>query len=123
MDYTVVNPRRRSDHSWIDHAICGKDEPDSLFVQGAAQREVRMKCMECPVRLDCLADALQFEANFGVWGGLTERERRAILRRYPEVENWALWLESSDEAVALELRHSAVPRVLSIIKGLDLKND
>ena len=62
------------DQSWVARALCASVEPDVLFVQGASQRQVRMRCYECEVRLECLADALQSEANYGVWGGLTERE-------------------------------------------------
>ena len=64
------------DQSWVARALCASIEPDVLFVQGASQRQVRMRCYECEVRLECLADALESEANYGVWGGLTERERR-----------------------------------------------
>ena len=67
------------DQSWVARALCASIEPDVLFVQGASQRQVRMRCYECEVRLECLADALESEANYGVWGGLTERERRAPL--------------------------------------------
>ena len=69
------------DQSWVARALCASTEPDALFVQGASQRQIRLRCYECEVRIECLADALQSEANYGVWGGLTERERRAILRR------------------------------------------
>ncbi len=45
-------------------------------------------CQGCPVRLECLADALDSRTEFGVWGGLTERERRALRRRRPDVTSW-----------------------------------
>ena len=45
-------------------------------------------CRGCPVRTECLADALDNRVEFGVWGGLTERERRALLRRRPNVDSW-----------------------------------
>lgn len=106
----------RVDRSWAERALCAGDEPDSLFVQGAAQREARNRCISCPVRVECLADALQHEANFGVWGGLTERERRALLRRYADVTNWYEWLETSEEGVAQELRRSQIPKVLALTK-------
>ena len=77
---------------------------------------VRMRCYECEVRLECLADALESEANYGVWGGLTERERRAILRHYPHAENWWEWLCTSDEPLARELRSPHVPKVLSFVR-------
>lgn len=75
---------------WSAVAACGGGRlaPDALFVEGAAQREARAVCITCPVRLECLADALDHRMDFGVWGGMTERERRALLRRRPEVRSW-----------------------------------
>jgi WhiB family redox-sensing transcriptional regulator len=102
------------DHGWVEYALCAEDEPDSLFVQGAAQRQVRMRCMECPVRLECLADALQSQMSYGVWGGLTERERRVILRVYPEKTDWSEWLMHSRDPLAVELRKPRVPQSLSM---------
>jgi WhiB family redox-sensing transcriptional regulator len=104
------------DQSWAARALCASGEPDALFVQGASQRQVRLRCMECEVRLECLADALQSQANFGVWGGLTERERRALLRFHPDVDDWAQWLEDSDDPLAEELRSPQVPRVLARVR-------
>jgi WhiB family redox-sensing transcriptional regulator len=60
-----------------------------LFVQGAAQNRAKAVCMGCPVRTECLSDALDNRVEFGVWGGMTERERRALLRRRPDVASWA----------------------------------
>ena len=104
------------DHSWVSRALCAGYEPDALFVQGASQRQVRQRCLMCEVRIECLADALQSGANYGVWGGLTERERRAILRHYPHAENWLEWLRTSDESLARELRSPHVPKVLSFVR-------
>ena len=61
---------------------------DELFVQGAAQNRAKLICRGCQVRTECLADALDGRIEFGVWGGMTERERRALLRRRPEVSSW-----------------------------------
>jgi len=81
------------DGHWTASAECGsgKVSPDALFVEGPAQREARAVCLQCPVRLECLADALDNRMDFGVWGGMTERERRALRRRRPEVTSW--WSE------------------------------
>lgn len=87
------------DQSWAALAACAKSSPDDLFVQGAAQRQARAVCFSCPVRIMCLADALDNRVPFGVWGGLTERERRALLRRQPDVVSWRALLASEDEAV------------------------
>jgi len=52
---------------------------------GAAQNRAKAVCTACPVRLQCLVYALDQREWFGVWGGMTERERRALLRRRPSV--------------------------------------
>ncbi|WP_130797668.1 WhiB family transcriptional regulator [Streptomyces otsuchiensis] len=73
---------------WNAKAACRTTDPDDLFVQGAAQNRAKAVCGACPVRAECLADALDSRAEFGVWGGMTERERRALLRRRPTVTSW-----------------------------------
>ncbi len=77
-----------ADQHWTAYGACGRLSPDELFVEGAAQRSAREVCLNCPVRVDCLVDALDHRIAFGVWGGLTERERRALLRRFPDVAAW-----------------------------------
>jgi WhiB family redox-sensing transcriptional regulator len=76
------------DGDWTARAACRDLDPDELFVQGAAQNRVKTRCFGCLVRTECLADALDNHVEFGVWGGMTERERRALLRRRPEVRSW-----------------------------------
>ncbi|MFP5219064.1 MAG: WhiB family transcriptional regulator [Actinomycetes bacterium] len=73
---------------WTARSACKGADPDELFVTGAAQNRAKAVCMGCPVRTECLADALDNRVEFGVWGGMTERERRALLRRRPEVASW-----------------------------------
>lgn len=75
--------------NWRTAARCRVADAEDLFVRGSAQREARMFCQACPVRTECLAHALDERVEFGVWGGMTERERRALLRSRPEVESWA----------------------------------
>lgn len=67
-------------------------DPESLFVMGAEQHRAKLVCNSCPVRLECLADALDGGHQFGVWGGMTERERRMLLRRRPDVGSWREFL-------------------------------
>jgi len=80
---------------WSKSGACRNTDPDLLFVQGAAQNRAKAVCMGCPVRTECLADALDNKIEFGVWGGLTERERRALLRRRPNVSSWRRLLETA----------------------------
>ena len=80
---------------WSSRAACRTTDPDALFVQGAAQNRAKALCMGCVVRTECLADALDNEVEFGVWGGMTERERRALLRRRPNVTSWRRMLQTA----------------------------
>lgn len=79
----------RDRQEWVTRAKCRDIDPDELFVRGAAQRQAAVICRHCPVVLQCRADALDNRVEFGVWGGLTERQRRAMLREHPEVTSWA----------------------------------
>ncbi len=72
---------------WAADARC-RGTGDILFAEGAAQRRVRVLCDDCPVRRECLAEALDNNMEWGVWGGMTERERRALLRQRPDVTSW-----------------------------------
>ena len=80
---------------WVSRAACRKGNPDELFVQGAAQHRAKIVCGGCPVKAECLADALDNRIEFGVWGGMTERERRALLKRRPNVRSWRRLLEAA----------------------------
>ena len=82
-------------NDWPAQAACRGTDPDTLFVQGAAQNRAKAICFGCPVRTECLADSLDNQIEFGVWGGMTERERRALLRRRPDVRSWRQLLESA----------------------------
>jgi WhiB family redox-sensing transcriptional regulator len=75
--------------NWRGAARCRAIDAEGLFVTGARQREGRLFCRACPVRTECLAHALDQRIEFGVWGGMTERERRALLRARPHVQSWA----------------------------------
>lgn len=77
------------DENWATRAQCASAAPDELFAKGAAQQSAKVICQRCPVVAECLADALDNRTEYGVWGGMTERERRALLRRRPNVESWA----------------------------------
>ncbi|MGI8536035.1 MAG: WhiB family transcriptional regulator [Mycobacteriales bacterium] len=81
--------------AWVVQSACRNADPDELFVAGAAQKRAKVVCIGCPVRTECLSDALDNRVEFGVWGGMTERERRALLRRRPEVTSWTQLLQQA----------------------------
>ena len=87
--------------AWVSKALCRSTDPDQLFVRGAAQRKAAVICRHCPVITECGADALDNRVEFGVWGGMTERQRRALLKQHPEVVSWA-------EFFAAQRKHRSV---------------
>ena len=67
--------------SWQDQANCMGVDPDLFFPErGASTREAKEVCRGCVVRLDCLEYALDNAEKFGIWGGMSERERRRLRR-------------------------------------------
>ncbi len=78
--------------AWVSKARCRSTDPEELFVRGAAQRNAAAICRHCPVVAECLADALDNQMEFGVWGGMTERQRRVLLKQYPNVASWSEFL-------------------------------
>ena len=81
------------------------EQPDKLFVRGAEQNKAKTMCAGCPVRTECLAEALDNQIEWGVWGGMTERERRALLRRRPNA-SWRSLLETARKDATVATRES-----------------
>ncbi len=70
------------DKSWQDQANCLGVDPDLFFPErGASTKEAKEVCRGCVVREDCLEFALTNGEKFGIWGGMSERERRRIRRQ------------------------------------------
>ena len=71
----------RQEREWQGRANCMGVDPDLFFPErGASTREAKAVCRGCVVRDDCLEYALANGEKFGIWGGLSERERRRIRR-------------------------------------------
>lgn len=73
---------------WTVHAKC-QGLQDALFPDASDQKRARLLCSGCPVRSECLAEALDNRIEWGVWGGMTERERRLLLRQRSDVVSWS----------------------------------
>ncbi|MFD7612012.1 WhiB family transcriptional regulator [Streptomyces sp. NPDC059828] len=73
--------------NWRHDAACLDEDPDLFFPIGNSgpallqAEEAKTVCRGCPVREECLAWAMEYGQDSGVWGGLTEDERRALKRR------------------------------------------
>ena len=67
------------DVSWRLDALCAETDPEAFFPEkGGSTREAKRVCSGCAVRSECLEYALAGDERFGIWGGLSERERRQI---------------------------------------------
>jgi len=68
--------------SWQERALCAQTDPESFFPEkGGSTREAKKVCTGCDVKGDCLEYALAHDERFGIWGGLSERERRRLKKQ------------------------------------------
>jgi WhiB family transcriptional regulator, redox-sensing transcriptional regulator len=66
---------------WQSRARCLETDPEAFFPEeGNTSRRAKRVCRSCEVRAECLAYALEHDERDGIWGGLTERERRRLHR-------------------------------------------
>jgi WhiB family transcriptional regulator, redox-sensing transcriptional regulator len=66
---------------WHERALCAQTDPEAFFPEkGGSTREAKKICTGCEVRAECLSYALAHDERFGIWGGLSERERRRLKR-------------------------------------------
>lgn len=64
---------------WMDDGLCHQTDPEAFFPEkGGSTREAKSICARCPVEAECLDYALSNDERFGIWGGLSERERRKV---------------------------------------------
>lgn len=67
---------------WQERALCAQTDPEAFFPEkGGSTREAKRVCLSCEVRVECLEYALHNDERFGIWGGLSERERRRVKKR------------------------------------------
>jgi WhiB family redox-sensing transcriptional regulator len=87
MTATAWPPRQYDDDipeppHWTELALCQETDPEAFFPEkGGSTREAKQVCKKCEVRAECLEYALVNDERFGIWGGLSERERRRMTRR------------------------------------------
>ena len=78
----LSNSNSAQDLSWQERALCAQTDPEAFFPEkGGSTREAKRVCLSCDVRSECLEYALGHDERFGIWGGLSERERRRLKRR------------------------------------------
>ena len=68
--------------AWQSDALCAQTDPEAFFPEkGGSTRDAKKICTGCEVRNQCLEYALGNDERFGIWGGLSERERRKLRKR------------------------------------------
>lgn len=81
-DDTEAEPTPTDPLWWRDYALCAQTDPEAFFPEkGGSTREAKRVCLSCEVRVECLDYAIANGERFGIWGGLSEQERRRVLRR------------------------------------------
>ncbi|MCQ9163570.1 WhiB family transcriptional regulator [Arthrobacter sp. STN4] len=67
---------------WQTDALCAQTDPEAFFPEkGGSTRDAKKVCGACNVKAQCLEYALANDERFGIWGGLSERERRRLRKR------------------------------------------
>jgi WhiB family redox-sensing transcriptional regulator len=68
--------------AWQSDSLCAQTDPEAFFPEkGGSTRDAKKICTSCEVRTRCLEYALENDERFGIWGGLSERERRKLRKR------------------------------------------
>jgi WhiB family redox-sensing transcriptional regulator len=80
-DWAPFDGEGQQEQDWQERALCAQTDPEAFFPEkGGSTREAKLICAGCEVRAECLEYALAFDERFGIWGGLSERERRRLKR-------------------------------------------
>jgi len=80
--YSVSEGDAEGELAWQTDALCAQTDPEAFFPEkGGSTRDAKRLCEACPVSGQCLDYAMTNDEKFGIWGGLSERERRRLRRR------------------------------------------
>jgi WhiB family transcriptional regulator, redox-sensing transcriptional regulator len=78
----LLDDMGEEDGGWAERGLCAQTDPEAFFPEkGGSTREAKKVCLTCDVRQECLEYALEHDERFGIWGGLSERERRKLKKR------------------------------------------
>jgi len=78
----VLDGNDAEEFGWQERALCAQTDPEAFFPEkGGSTREAKRVCLTCEVRDECLEYALANDERFGIWGGLSERERRKVKKQ------------------------------------------
>jgi WhiB family redox-sensing transcriptional regulator len=99
------------DPDWVAAAVCASTDPEIFFPEkGGSTRSAKAICRRCPVAAECLAAALARDERFGIWGGLSERDRRALTAAEPKRGARTMRTEITDILILTLLKHLVAGR-------------
>ena len=76
---TVLDMREETERDWESDAACATTDPELFFPEkGGSTKSAKGICAGCDVRARCLQYAMDRNEQYGIWGGLSERERHAL---------------------------------------------
>jgi WhiB family redox-sensing transcriptional regulator len=79
---TTTTVPRVEPQPWYERAACRGRDADCFFPEkGGSTRAAKRICQTCVVQVECLEYALANDERFGIWGGMSERERRRLKKR------------------------------------------
>ena len=74
-EFVLLNGQGDGESSWQERSLCAQTDPEAFFPEkGGSTRDAKKVCVGCEVRSECLE-------RFGIWGGLSERERRKLKKQ------------------------------------------
>lgn len=77
----LLSPETVGETDWQERALCAETDAEAFFPEkGGSTRDAKKVCRACDVKAECLQYALEHDERFGIWGGLSERERRQLRR-------------------------------------------
>ena len=80
-EFEPFDAQSATNEQWQERALCAQTDPEAFFPEkGGSTREAKRICHGCEVKAECLEYALGNDERFGIWGGLSERERRRLKR-------------------------------------------
>ena len=97
-------------------ALCAQTDPEIFFPEkGGSSKSAKDVCISCPIQNECLQYALKANEHFGIWGGKSERERRALRIEHKSkvLQASRFGLEMSEIATSLDLRHDYIEKLLN----------
>ena len=76
---TLISGGGDDSKDWMAYALCAQTDPEAFFPEkGGSTHDAKIVCQACAVRADCLTYAIENDLRYGIWGGLSERERRKL---------------------------------------------